>query len=432
MEIYIVQAGDDIYSIADKYGLPIMKIIQDNGLVNPFNLAIGQAIIIVFPSQTHIVVEGDTLASIANTYGVTIMQLLRNNSFLSGRDYIYSGETIVIKYNTNQKVSTNGFTYAFINNEVLIKTLPYLTYLSVFNYRISEGAEIITYDSDSELVKLAKDYGVVPLMMLSVLSLQGESNNVLEYDIILNEEMQSRLITNILNTLKSSGYNGINLLISIINKSNQSVYRNFIKKISNALNNEGYLFYITINPEMTYIDDKITFEQLDYSAISELVSGIIFLQYVWGSKEGPPSPVSDFTMISDFIDYTVATAPPKAISIGNPLIAYVWELPKGELEKAPYSLSLNAAIIFAYDLSATVQFDETSQTPYYQYQTIFSSTVIDQIVWFIDVRSINALFKLIIEKNLAGSGIWNIMIYYQQIWTLIISQYEIEKILPEI
>jgi len=136
-------------------------------------------------------------------------------------------------------------------------------------------------------------------------------------------------------------------------------------------------------------------------------------------------------MIRDFVDYTVTTIPPEVISIGNPLISYVWEIPKNELNKYPYSLSLNAAIIFAYDLSASIQFDETSQTPYFQYQTIFSSTVIDQIAWNIDVRSINTLFKLIIEKTLAGSGIWNIMIYYQQIWTLIISQYEIEKNLPE-
>ena len=431
MEIYIVQTGDDIYSIADRYGVPITKIIQDNGLVNPYNLAIGQAIIIVFPSQTHIVVEGDTLASIANNYGVTVMQLLRNNSFLTGRKYIYTGETIVIKYNTNQKVSIIGFTYAFINKDILIKTLPYLTYLSIFNYRITEGGEIITYDDDSELVKLAKDYGVVPLMMLSVLSLQGEPNIVLEYDILLNEQMQNRLITNILNTLKSSGYNGINLLISVINESNQSVYWDFIKKISNALNNEGYFFYITINPKMTSIDDKISFEQLDYLSISKLVSGIVFLQYVWVSKAGPPSPVSDFTMIRNFINYTITKAPPEAVSIGNPLIAYDWELSKDELIKPPNSLSLNAAIIFAYDLGATIQFDETTQTPYYQYQTIYSSRVIDHMVWYIDVRSINALFKLINEKTLAGSGIWNIMIYYQQIWTLIISQYEIEKILPE-
>jgi spore germination protein len=431
MEIYIVQIGDDIFSIADNYGVPVMKLIQDNGLVNPYNLVLGQAIIIVFPSQTHTVEEGDTLASIANTYDVTLMQLLRNNSFLSERNYIYPGETLVIKYNTNQKISINGFTYAFINKDILIKTLPYLTYLSVFNYRISEGAEIITYQDDSELIKLAKDYGVVPLMMLSVLSLQGDVDIELAYSILLNEENHSRLITNILNILKSSGYNGINLLISIISESNQKIYLDLLTKISIALNNEGYLFFITINPNLTIIDDEISFEQLDYSSISKLVSGIMFLQYVWGRKPGPPSPVSSFTMISDFIDYTVTTAPPEAISIGNPLIAYNWALPYNELNKDAYSLTLNAAIILAYDVGAAIQFDETSQTPYYQYQTIFASTVVDQIVWYIDVRSINAVFKLIIEKALAGSGIWNIMIYYQQIWTLIISQYEIEKILPE-
>lgn len=432
MEIYIVQEGDNIYSIADSYGVPVLKLIQDNGLVNPFNLVIGQTIIIVFPSQTHIVVEGDTLVGIANTYGVTIMQLLRNNSFLSEREYIYPGETIVIKYNTNKKISINGFTYAFINKDILVKTLPYLTYLSVFNYRITEKADIITYDDDSELIQLAKDYGVVPLMTLSSLSLQGEPNIELSHENLLNEENHSRLITNILNILKSSGYNGINLLISILSLDNQKIYFDLIKKISNALNNEGYLFYITINPKLSFIDNKTSFEQLDYSSISKLVSGITFLQYVWGSKPGPPSPVSSFSLISDFIDYTVTTAPAEAISIGNPLVAYIWTIPYVGVNELAPSLTLNATIVLAYDVGSTIHFDEPSQTPYYQYKTAFASDVIDQVVWYIDVRSINALFKLIVEKGLAGSGVWNIMVYYQQIWTLIISQYEIEKILPEI
>lgn len=431
MEIYIVKTGDNIYSIADNYGVPVTKLIQDNGLVNPYNLVIGQAIIIVFPSQIHIVEEGDTLTSIANTYSVTIMQLLRNNSFLSERDYIYPGETIVIKYNTNQKISINGFSYAFIDKDTLTKTLPYLTYLSVFNYRISEEAEIITYNDDSEVIKLAKDYGVVPLMMMSVLSLQGEPNVELAYDILINEENHSRLIANILNVLKSSGYNGINFLISGISGGNQKLYYNLFKKISDVLNKEGYLFFLTINPKSVLIDNEISFEQLDYTSISKLVSGIMFLQFVWGRKPGPPSPVSSYTLTSNFIDHIVTTTPPEAISIGNPLIAYNWELPYNELNNYAPSLTLNAAIVLAYDVGATIQFDEASQTPYYQYKTIFASTVFDQIVWYIDVRSINALLKLVIEKNLAGSGIWNIMIYYQQIWTLIISQYEIEKILPE-
>lgn len=430
MEIYIVQSGDNIYSIANRYGISVTTLIQDNGLINPYNLVIGQAIVITYPSQTHSVEEGDTIASIATTYGVTIMQLLRNNSFLMDREYIYPGETIVISYNTNQKTTINGFAYPYIDRQMLKKTLPYLTYLSVFNYRIEEEGEITIFSDDSEIIKLAVDYGTIPLLMISALSPQGERNIELVYMILFTEDYQNRFITNLLNILKLSGYYGVNFMISEINEENQNLYNDLYTKISNSLKNEGYQIFVTINPDVKYIDDKISFEQIDYSSIGKLVNGITFLQYVWGRYPGPPTPVSSINLLSNFVDYVVTLVPPEKIAVGKPLIAYDWTLPYNIINSYAASLTLNSAIILAHDVGAIIQFDETSQTPFFQYQTTFAAEIIDHIVWFIDARSISALDKLMTEYSLAGSGIWNIMVYYQQIWTLIISQFEIVKLLP--
>jgi spore germination protein len=430
MEIYIVQTGDDIYSIADSHGVSVIRLIQDNGLVNPFNLAIGQAIIIAHPSQTHTVEEGDSLTSIANAYGVTEMQLLRNNSFLSDRANIYQGETLVISYSTIGKVSINGYAYPYINKTILIKTLPYLSYLSIFNYKIDEEAKIIIYNDDSEVIQIAKDYGVKPLMLLSSLSFQGEANIELDYILLLDKDYRNTLITNFMKILRITGYYGLNLMIENLKKSNQKFYIDLLSDISNALKSEGYLFFVTINPHLENTGDKASFEVVDYSAISPLVDAITFLQYVWGKYQGPPAPISSINSIRALIDYVLSTTSPEKIAVGKPLIAYDWVLPYNENSYA-ISLTLNAATILAYDVGAIIQLDEASQTPYFQYQTTFASEIVDHIVWFIDARSLDALYKLTAEKSLAGSGIWNIMVFYQQLWTLIASQYEIEKFLPE-
>lgn len=121
MEIYVVQQGDTIYSIADKYGVTVDKLAQANGLVAPYNLVIGQAIVIAFPKQSYTVQQGDTLQSIADAYDVSMMQLLRNNPFLFDREYIYPGETLVISYNTNGSMTTNGFAYPYIKQDTLLK-----------------------------------------------------------------------------------------------------------------------------------------------------------------------------------------------------------------------------------------------------------------------------------------------------------------------
>ncbi len=430
MDIYIVQPGDTINSIADHYRISADRLIFDNGLDNPYTLVTGQALVIAYPTRTHTVQEGDTLNSIANRYCITVMQLLRNNSFLSDREYIYPGETLVINYPTSGDITTNGYTYAYIKNDTLIKTLPYLTYLSIFNYGILEEGEMTTYSDDANIIQLTKDYGVAPLLMVSPLSPYGESDAELIYQILLNEDYNNKLLNNILSILRSSGYYGVNLLISNINATNQNLYINLFEKAKQIFSGEGYFFTITINPNIRLVDGKVTFEQINYSSISQLVDRITFLQFAWGTNPGPPSPVSSSYLIRNFINEILLLTPPEVIIVGNPLIGYDWELPYVANRTIANALTINSAITLAYDVGAVILFDEISQTPYFRYTSSFIGSPIEHIVWFIDVRSISALTQIIDEYDLSGSGIWNIMVFYQQLWTFLNSNYNIMQILP--
>lgn len=133
MIIHIVQPGETISSIANYYGVTAAKLIQDNELEDAANLVPGQTIVIAYPVQVYTVQEGDSLIGIANTYDVSVMQLLRNNPYLSNRESLYPGDIIVISYNNNKgKITTNGYANTFIDLGILRKTLPFLTYLSIF------------------------------------------------------------------------------------------------------------------------------------------------------------------------------------------------------------------------------------------------------------------------------------------------------------
>lgn len=434
MDIYVVQSGDTINDIANQFGVSADRLIIDNGLENPLDLIPGQTIVIAYPTMTHIVREGDSLAGIASTYGVPIMQLLRNNPFLSGRQYLYPDETLVISYNTNGRVIINGYTYTYINRETLTKTLPYLTYLSVFNYNVLEEGKIISHGDDADIVQLAKDYGAVPLLMISSISLQGKPNLEIIFNLLLSKDLQTRYVSNLINILRTTGYYGLNVLINGINESNQQLYIELLKNISMVLRNEGYQIFVTINPNLHYADGIATFENIDYSLFSPLVDGITFLQYTWGTYYGPPGPVSSINLIRNLVDHVISMVPAEKIIIGKPLVAYDWELPydpNNPDRSHANSLTLNSALALARDVGATIEFDEVSQTPFFRYQVTFVGLAIDHIVWFIDARSIDALVKLIKEYRLAGSGIWNIMIYYQQMWTVINSQSEIVKLLTD-
>ncbi len=432
MEIYVVKPGDTIYSIAGKYGITVMRLIRDNGFEYPLNLVVGQAIIITFPQQLYTVQKGDTLAGIAASYGVTTLQLLRNNSYLSERKYIYPGEELVISYKTTGSTIVNGYAYPYIAKDILIRTLPYLTYLSVFNYRVLEKGDIITYREDEDIVQLAISYGVVPLLMISSISLQGEFDVETVNEILSNADKQDFFVNQLIDRLKITKYKGINISINNLTPENQESYISVLEKISERIRSEGYQIFATINPNLNNTDQAKTNEEIDYGRISQLVEGITFSQLLWGNNKNPPSPVSSIDEMNSFIKPVIEQMPPDKIIMGMPLIGFDWELPYIPDKSVAHALTLNSAITLAGDVGTVIQFDEISQTPFYLYNSIEIGAEIDHIVWFVDVRSINALHRLIAQYHLSGFGFWNINIFYQQIWSYIISQYEIVKLLPEL
>ncbi len=426
MIIHVVKYGDTIQSIAEQYGISVDKLIQDNGLKNPNALAIGQSIVIASPETTYTVQEGDTLQNIADYYNVSLIQLLANNPYLSDREYIYPGDTIVISYDKKETITTHGNTVPTINNETLRKTLPFLTYLSILNYTATKEGEIISYYDDTEIIQISRAYGVAPLMLLTTLTIQGVANIQTDFDLLLNEEFQNRQIKNILTILKAKGYFGLNLSLQYISLSNIQLYDNYFAKVTNRLNEEGYQVFVTINPNITEVNDELSFQKVDYSLINRLAQNIIFMSYEWASNISPPSPISSIYKTEVFLNYILRFIPPEKIIIGIATLGYDWELPYVAGISNVNNLSFDNVSNLAYNYGEVINFDNVSQTPYFTYTT---NDKINHIVWFIDSQTINATLDLITKYNLKGISIWNINVFNPQLWLIVISNYNIEKIL---
>lgn len=75
---YRVAAGDSLYGIARRFGLPIRAVIDANDLQPPYALTIGQELAVP-RAQVHEVAAGDTVYSIARRYDVDRSELVRLN-----------------------------------------------------------------------------------------------------------------------------------------------------------------------------------------------------------------------------------------------------------------------------------------------------------------------------------------------------------------
>lgn len=425
MTIHVVQIGETIYTIADKYGVSADRLIIENGIEDPGRLVVGEAIVILYPEMMHTIQEGDTISGIADKYGVTIFQILRNNPYLSDREYIFPGETIVISYKENKKeiIETNGFAYPFIDKNILRRTLPFLTYLTVYKYEITAEGDIDDID-DTEIIQMAKIYNVAPVMMLTVLSQNMEDEINMIHSILSSKEKQERIFHNILRILQTKGYCGVSINTSYILPADRDVYEDLVIKFTKTLSNAGYKIYNTYNIHVFNLLTGTIFIQFDNYKLYQAVDGVTLIRYIFGYSKGLPLGTISMDTLRRFGKYLEKSMPTKKINIGLPVIGHIWKLPYEPVSSKGMAVSYDSALEIAFDYNADIQYDETTNTAYFQY---ISDN--DYIVRFWDARSIDSFVKFVTEFGLNGISIWNIMNWFPQLWLVINSQYEINKLL---
>lgn len=96
---YIVQSGDTLSAIADRYGTTYQHLAAINGIADPDLIYPGDVIVIdgvTFGSgQTYTIQSGDTLSDIAGRFGTSVAHLAALNG-IENPDLIYAGDTIRI------------------------------------------------------------------------------------------------------------------------------------------------------------------------------------------------------------------------------------------------------------------------------------------------------------------------------------------------
>lgn len=432
MIIHIVQSGDTIDTIAEQYNISAAKIIIDNEIPEPYTLVQGQSIVIVYPEQSYIVQEGDTLESIASSNNISVRQLLRNNPYLLDRDIIIPGEMLTISYpNTKGKIAINAFAYVFISKELLRKTLPYLTYLTIMNYQFSENYEI-TGEDDSEILRMTKEAGVIPLLQITTFQTQSIETIEATLRILYSEEIQDLLIEKTLNLLKSRGYYGINVTFSYIDSQNYTLYNHYLSKISARLNSEGLFVFVTLAPRENLNINEVTFMRSDFTEIGQLAHGINLLDFDWSSSFEPPTLQTTTYIGNEFINYAKTMIPVEKTYIGLSSIAYDWQLPYELGVTKANSMSTNTAIELARDTGSVISYDDIAEAAYFQYYHNKLGVPLAHLVWFRDARSVDTRANQVIENGFAGLSVWNIMYYFAQLWLVINSQYEIEIVTEDL
>ncbi len=428
MEIYVVQQGDTVYSIAERFGMPVQRLISDNSLSPVGELAVGQALLILQTEVSHTFAAGDTLFSIAEEYGTTVMQLYRNNPALIGAEYIPEDTQITVSFTDKPyyDVQTSGFAYGYINRSVLESALPYLTYLIIFGYGFNEDGSIITVD-DSDIIELAHRYQTAVFLSLTSINADGSFGSGKIEKLLTDIDFQNNVIAEFIEIINNKNAQGLDIDIEYIPPQFRTEYAAFVQNTSNQLNAAGLKVHVDLAPKTSAEQKGTLYEAHDYALLGEAANYVFLMTYEWGYAFGPPMAVAPLPNVRQVLEYALTEIPADKIFLGIPNYGYNWKLPFEKGVSRAVTLGNVTAVDLAISKGSEILYDETAQSPYFYYTDPDGN---EHVVWFEDVRSMNAKYGLVREKQIRGCGYWNLMRPFPQNYLLLNSTFNILKVYP--
>ena len=208
-EIYIVKSGDTLYGIASRYGVKVDDLRRYNNLSGNI-LSIGQQLyiptgqmvddIVGTNYETYVVKTGDNLSSIANRYGTSVSELRSINNLSS--DALFVGQQLLVP--TSSKIIdssiTNYIDYRVVSGDTLysianrygvsVDELKRINNLPNNNLSISQvikvpvlDTTVYTVKSGDTLYSIAREYNVTPN---DIMSFNNLTSNLLSIGQVLN------------------------------------------------------------------------------------------------------------------------------------------------------------------------------------------------------------------------------------------------------
>lgn len=425
MIIHVVKSGDTISAIARLYGVSPDRILSDNGLTPTSALVVGQALIITLPEEIHIVASGETVNSIAAEYGITVSELMQNNPWLSADPVLYTGEVLTIRFQGNKirTITTLGYAYHFINLDVLLYALPFLTYLYIFSYGFTESGQLIPIN-DTELINLAYQFNVAPVMVFTTITETGTFSTERAKRLLNDPAYQTRVLDNIIITMREKGYLGLDIDFEYIAPEDAQAYLQFLRITHARLAANGFTMSVALAPKTHASQPGLLYEAHNYEEIGSIADSVFLMTYEWGYTYGPPMAVAPLPQVTSVVNYAVTAIPPDKINMGIPNYGYDWTLPYERGVSIAENVGNEEAVRIAAANNAIIEFDDSAKSPFFYY----TKNRLAHIVWFEDVRSIQAKLQLADRNSLLGIGYWNIMRPFNQNFALISTKYTVRKV----
>jgi len=372
----------------------------------------------------HTVRAGDTVFRIAQSHRVSPQALAEANG-LQNPDQIIVGQALVIPGadKTRGEITVNGYCYPTIRDEALDEALKHLTFLSVFACHVSATGELTPMQGDARVIERAKKAGVRPHMVIANLEEGKGFQPAIAQALLESPAAQVRLLESCVRTMREKGYTGLDVDFEYVPAAVRENLNCFLAKARAWMHDEGWLLTSAVPAKMSDDQPGLLYEGFDFWAQGKYNDYVTLMTYDFHHQGGPPGAVAPIDGVRRSVEFAMSRMPKAKILMGIPNYGYDWKIP---FQQGTSAMVVNnpGAVTIAARHGAEIRFDERAKTPWFRYT---EATGQARENWFEDARSIRAKLELARELGIAGVSYWTVNNPFAANWTLVEGMFKVRR-----
>ena len=219
---------------------------------------------------------------------------------------------------------------------------------------------------------------------------------------------RQNLINNILATLKSKGFKGVNVDMEGVFYYDRSYYSAFIKELYAALHSQGFTVTASIPAKTNDSPSNGWSGAFDYAVIGQFTDKIAIMTYDEHEPSSAAGPIASIGWVQNVVNYAVSVIPRDKILLGTAAYGYDWASTGNK------AYGIDAIYKLASSQGAQILWNDNYKSPYFNYK---DASGISHSVWFENGTSLSYKLDIVNNYNLAGIAIWRLGFENSDYWT---------------
>jgi spore germination protein len=410
MGVHVVGVGESLWTISNRYRVPLQTIVKLNGLPSASSLVPGLALYIPdnqLPIRSYQIKTGDQIWELSQKFRTDISSILAANPGVNPNQ-LFVGQIIHIPSPVKLEIATLGFIVPSGESAVLsiLDSLAgQLTYLAVVAYSFTTEGYAYNLIEDSAIVTRSKQLNITPLLMIRNFTGVDFSAELAGH-VLANPGYRRNLVQSIVNLTRQRGFGGVSIDFEFIPPPQRNDFNVFLRDLKSALGQ--LILHVNVHAKTEDIPTNRIIGAYDYSAIGSIADIVAVMTIDYGYPGGPPDPISPIWWMEEVVQYSITQINSRKLQIALPLYGY----DKVVGTNVTRAMSVVSAQNQAISTGSPIEFDQHSMSPLYRHW----SAGVEQIVWFEDIRSFIEKYRLIDVYQLLGTTFWQISLPAPQNW----------------